>query len=60
VEAGCPTANGNGVRYRVICGECGFECGEFGTEAEVGGAQNSGDGADFRFGDVGSAERDVS
>lgn len=53
VKAGGSAADGDGVGNGVIGGEGGFESGEFGAEAEVGSAQNGGDGGDFCFGDVG-------
>jgi len=51
-------ADGDGVGGAVEIGERGFEGSEFGSEAEMGSAQDGADGGDFSFGDVGSAERD--
>ena len=58
VQACGAAADGDGVGDGVVCGKGGFERGEFGAEAEMGCAQDGGDGGDFGFGDVGEAERD--
>jgi len=58
VKAGGAAADGDGVRGGVVVGEGRFKVGEFGPEAEVGSAQDGGDGVDFCFGDVGRGERD--
>ncbi len=58
VEAGGAAADRDGMRDVVVFGERGFEGCELGTETEVRGAQDGGDGGDFSFGDVGGAERD--
>jgi hypothetical protein len=52
-------ANGDGVGDGVIFGEGGFERCQFGTEAEMRGAQDGGDGNDFGLGDVGCGEGNV-
>jgi len=46
-------ADGYCMRNGVICGKCGFEGGEFGTQAEVRSAENGGDGVDFCVCNVG-------
>ncbi len=59
MQSGGAAADGDGMGSGVVFGERGFEGGEFGSEAEMGSAQDGGDGGDFGFGDVGCGEGNV-